>query len=243
MRLRPREGVDVSFRARRGDVVMLEVRSRTYAGSPCFGTQTLRDGRGTRSARISGVGSAKVVTANGYAESLRAREHRVTVDGPAITLPAEPGREHVLVYATTPEDETYVVPQGLPMRNEDPDDPTWHPWRTYSGGADRTDPSLRRTVVAGDPDGAEPQALRVRVRRTVRVADLVVGGAPVTFASAEPGTRFIAAIPASAAGSVRLTASEVSTNGMLFAVEPHELRLTFAPDATGSVTLTLTDVP
>ena len=39
------------------------------------------------------------------------------------------------------------------------------------------------------------RSMQVRVRRTVRVPDLVVGGAAVTFASADPGTRFVSTIP------------------------------------------------
>ena len=62
--------------------------------------------------------------------------------------------------------------------------------------------------------GPTGQALQqVRVRRTVRVPDLVVGGAAVTFASADPGTRFVSTIPVSAADTVRLTAGNVSTTG------------------------------
>ncbi|WP_210651927.1 hypothetical protein [Nocardioides sp. SYSU D00065] len=408
--LEARQGVDVAFRARRGDRVLLEVRSRTSAIAPCFGTQTLADGRGRRTARIDGSGSASimrvrttgrvvlrfrgvcstnrgqtphdvrvqltkvrlreverdgrtsvrgarrgfldvayvrvgsdgrdtltlrsrdgsaqqpsrgatvlgdridassgggsisveagqryaldhsiprprrgprlapgtrvglVVEESGYAESLRAREHRVELDDPAITLPAEPGREHVLSYAATAEDRPYVIPVGTPVgQGSDLDDPWWSPWQTYSGFADPDDPARRRTVFASDPDGGGPEDLRVRVRRTVRVPDLVVGGEPVTFASTDPGTRFVTTIPAHAVGPVRLSASDVSTtgrwqtwsppvvcsrdcsypglsvgsddlvaDGYLFRAEPHELQFTFEPGATGSVTLTLTDVP
>ena len=53
---------------------------------------------------------------SGYAESLQAREHRVALDDPALTLPAEPGREHVLIYEATPEDRAYVIPVGLPSQ-------------------------------------------------------------------------------------------------------------------------------
>lgn len=406
--LEPRQGVDIEFRATRGDRVMLEVNSREYdAGTPCFGTQTLIDGRGTRTARIEGVGAARimrvrtsgrtvlrfrglcafnkgqdphpvrvqltkvrmrevkqdgrtpveasrrgylevayvrvardgrdtltlrtrggsaqyvprgrvvvgnrvttrsftsgisveagsryaltqttwrygrqltrgqrigfVVAMSGYAESLRAREHHVDLDDPALTLPAEPGREHVLVYAATPLDRAYVIPLGIPVLSSEPDDPWWGTWQTYSGGTDRGDPTLHRTIVASAADGADPQAQQVRVRRTARVADLVVDGPSVTFASTDPGTRFVAVIPASAAASVRLTAKDVSAtgpwgteappvvcsrdcsypglsvspdaltaDGFLFAVEPHELRFTFGPNTTGSVTLALTDIP
>ena len=52
---------------------------------------------------------------SGYVESLQAREHRVTLDDPALALPAEPGREHVLIYEATPEDRAYVIPVGLPI--------------------------------------------------------------------------------------------------------------------------------
>lgn len=404
--LAPRQGVDITFRARRGDRVMLEVRSRRARVSPCFGTQSIVDERGRRTARIDGSGSARimrvrtagrvelgfrgvcssnkgqephpvdvrlvkvrmrevarddrtsvrgvrpghvdlayvrvardgrdtltlrssggsaqevrrgqvvignrvfsdpfagsisveaglrfapshslprhgprlapgtrvglVVAATGYAESLRAREHRVSLDDPALTLTAEPGREHVLVYPATPEDRPYVLPLGSsPVA--DLDDPSWWPWRTYSGFADPGDPALRRTIVASDPDGADPQTLQVRVRRTVRVPDLVVGGPPVTFSSTDPGTRFVATIPARAIGRVRLTASNVSASGRwqtwvppvlcdrdcfwpglnagpdaltadgyLYRAEPHELQFTFEPGATGSVTLALSEVP
>ena len=141
-----------------------------------------------------------VVTRSGYGESLRAREQHVELDDPALTLPAEPGREHVLVYAATPEDRAYVIPLGIPVVGYDLDDPWWGTWQTYSGGADRDDPTLHRTIVASDADGAGPHAQQVRVRRTVRVVDLVVDGPSVTFASTDPGTRFVAVIPASVAG-------------------------------------------
>lgn len=405
VRLRPRQGVDVSFPARRGDRVMLDVNSRTRIESPCFGRQTLVDGRGRRTAPLkddrgtkiftvrttgravlsfrgacahhegdtphpmkaqltkvrmreverngrtsvrgprrgfvdvayvrvardgrdtltlrtaqslvqrhatirmlvgsrmeagwyvpslsveagqplvndtwhvrhglrSGQRVGLVVREHGYAESLRAREHRVALDGPALTLPAEPGREHVLTYEATPEDRAYVLPLGLPKPSGRLDEPGWGTWRTYHGGHHPDGPSLQRTIVSSDADGAGQQSQQVRVRRTVRVPDLVVGGPPITFASTEPGTRFVATIPASTVGSVQLTASNVSATGPwqtsapptvcprdcydpglevgpeapvaeghLFGTEPHELRFTFEANATGSVTLTLTDIP
>lgn len=409
VRVQPRQGVAVAFRARKGDRVFLDVTNGRDDEAPCFGHQTLRDGRGSRSSAVDGVRSARVVTVRttgrvvltfrgycaankgqkadpaavqltkvrmrdvgrddrttvraprrgfvdiayvtvrrhgrdtltlraddgtvqydwggrlllgsrlsfsddaasvsveaghraaqphssiyvpptrlrpgqriglvvagrGYAESLRARVHRTTLDGPAIPLQADPGREDVLVYAATPADRLYVTATGL---QADPDHlvhPIWDPWRTYSGGADRRDPSLRRTIVASDLDGAGPQQLQVRVRRTVRTADLVVDGPPVTFASVEPGTRFVASIPATDAGAVLLRATDesvtgpwdtyvpstvcnrgkcldtgldVSTDvpirrGSLQPGEVHELQLTYAPDASGSVTLQLTRTP
>ncbi|QSR31175.1 hypothetical protein CFI00_11820 [Nocardioides sp. S5] len=403
VRLAPRQGLDIGFRARRGDEVMIEVRSRRDRFAPCSFTQTIADARGRRTARVDYSTSARIMRvrstgrvelrfrgacgfdagrdphpvsvrlvkvrsrevarddrtavrgerpgyldvawvrvardgrdtltlrtsdgtvqrvqrsrvvvgdrvfrdslvgsvsveagqrillplrgpqlrtgmrvglvapAKGYAESLRAREHRVELDGPALTLPAEPGREHVLVYAATAEDRPYVLPLGIPENAGDIDDPTWWPWRTYTGCADPDDPTLRRTIVASDPEGAGPEALQVRMRRTVRVPDLVVGGPPVTFSSVEPGTRFFAAIPVPAVGAVRLSATDVSTtgrwqtwvppvfcprdcmypglsagpdaltaDGYFFSAAPHELQLTFAPSASGSVTLQLTDIP
>lgn len=409
VRVAPRQGVDITFRASKGDRVLLDVRSTRHRQAPCFGTQTLRDALGTRTATIDGLASAKIMTVRttgpavlgfrgycasnqgqeahpasvqltrirmreigregrrsvraarrgfldvayvtvrangrdtmtlrngdgttqdvrrtgrvllddrlvpadaagsvsveaghrlavssstygsggrlragervglvvasaGWAQSLRARVHRTSLDAPALALPAEPGREHVLVYAATDADRSYVTAEGLPASGADLGDPTWSPWRTYSGGADRTDPSLRRTIVASDPDGAGGPQLRVRVRRTVRVADLVLGGPAVTFSSTDPGTRFIATIPAAAvAGAVRLTASNVSTTGPWGTEVPptvcprdclwpglgagpdklsvdgylepgnvHELHVTFGADASGSVTLQLTDIP
>lgn len=408
VRLGPGQGVDVTFQARRGHSVMLDVRSRTsprYAS--CFGTQTLVDGRGPRRTRINGPGSARimsvrtsgqvtlrfrgtcsankrqeahpviaqlikvrtrqvdrdartrvraprrgfldvawvrvarhardtltlrsgsgvtqhprysrvlvgdrlwtavsshgisveaghrvaltpstwnlpgrlrpgqrvglVVSAGGYAESLRSRVHQVALDGPALTLPAEPGREHVLVYRAETADRAYLLHQDVPAAGTDPGHTSWYPWVTYTAGADRADATLHRTIVASDADGADSQSLQVRMRRTVRVPDLVVDGAPVSFASVEPGTRFVATIPASAAGNVRLSATDVSVtgawgasvppvvcpydclypgltvgdhtlvaDGVLHAVEPHELNVTFDADATGHLTLRLTDIP
>lgn len=152
---------------------------------------------------------------SGYVESLQAREHRVTLDDPALTLPAEPGREQVLIYEATPDDRAYVIPVGLPIQQDHLNDAnlSWGTWQRYSGGPDHDDPSLQRTIVVSDREGADRQALQVRVRRTVRVPDLVVGGAAVTFASADPGTRFVSTIPISAADTVRLTAGNVITTG------------------------------
>lgn len=411
VRVRAREGVDIAFRARRGDRVMLDVRSRAYPRSPCFGTQALVDGRGRRTApfepligtkvfRVRTTGRAvlsfrgvcssgrgqtphavrvqltkvrtrevprngrtsvreprrgyvdiayvrvaqdgrdtltlrapdgsvqemrrggvlvgnrlvrqldapavsveagqryvldypsdydTVVTSgqvvgvvageSGYAESLQAREHRVALDDPALTLPAEPGREHVLIYGATPEDRAYVIPVGLPSQQAYLNDANlwWGTWQRYPGGPDHDNPSLQRTIVFSDREGADPQSQQwqqVRVRRTVRVPDLVVGGAAVTFASADPGTRFVSTIPVSASQTVRLTAGDVSTtgpwetdvppvrcsrdclftgltvrpdelvaDGWLDAVKPHELLFYFEPNASGSVTLQLTDIP
>jgi hypothetical protein len=408
VRLQARQGVDVTFRARRGDRVMLDVRSRTYPRSPCFGTQALVDGRGRRTAPLEPITGTKVfrvrttgravmsfrgvcsqrkgqtahpvraqltkvrmrevqrngrtsvreprrgyldiayvrvardgrdtltlrapdgslqeirrggvlignrvvrqgdvlamsveagqryvldypsddstrlrsrqvagivVGESGYAESLQAREHRVALDDPALTLPAEPGREHVLIYEATPEDRAYVSPVGLPSQQAYLNDANlrWGTWRRYPGGPDHDDPSLQRTIVFSDREGADPQSQQVRVRRTVRVPDLVVGGAAVTFASADPGTRFVATIPVSAARTVRLTASNVSATGpwetdvppvrcsrdclypgltvrpedlvaggWIDAVKSHELLFYFEPNASGSVTLALTDIP
>lgn len=402
VRLAPRQGVDIGFRARRGDEVMIEVRSRRDRFTPCSFTQTIADARGRRTAKVDLATSARIMRVRstgrvelrfrgacaydrsqdphpvsvrlvkvrsrevarddrtavrgerpgyldvawvrvardgrdtltlrtsdgavqrvqrsrvvvgdrvfrdslvgsvsveagrrillplrgpqlragmrvglvapgaGYAESLRAREHRVELDGPALTLPAEPGREHVLVYAATAEDRPYVLPLGIPENAGDLDDPSWWPWRTYTGFADPDDPTLRRTIVASDPEGAGPEALQVRMRRTVRVPDLVVGGPPVTFSSADPGTRFVATIPARPVGRARIDATDVSTtgswqtwvppvlcsrdcfwpglavgpgtltaDGYFHRAVPHELQFTFAPSATGSVTLAVTEV-
>ena len=401
VRLRPRQGVDVTFRARKGDQVFLDIVNERFHKSPCFGTQSVRDGRGVRRSSVDGIRSAKVVTirttgrvvlgfrgycaanerqranravvqltkvrmrevaredrttvraprrgfvdiayvrvrqhgrdtlslraddgtiqtvrkgrvlrgsrlsyredtasasveaghraalngstygaavrlragervglvvpARGYAESLRARVHHTSLDGPVVTLQADPGREDVLVYAATAYDRPYVTGHG------DLGDPTWYPWRTYSGGADRRDETVRRTIFASNPNGDGPQQLRVRMRRTVRVTDLVVGGPSVTFSSPEPGTRFVASIPATDAGTVRLSATDVSVTGPWGSNVPptvcnrdclytglsvnadtpvvdgtlqpdrvHELQLFFGADASGSVTLALTDRP
>lgn len=218
-----RDGRD-TLTIRDGDGAVQQVqRSRVVVGDRVFndslvasisveaGLRVPLPRRGPRLTAGARVGL--VVPAAGYAESLRAREHRVELDGPALTLPAEPGREHVLVYAATAADRPYVLPSGVPNLSSDLDDPTWQPWRTYTGFADPDDPTLRRTVVVSDPEGAGPQSLDVRVRRTVRVADLVVGGPPVTFSSVDPGTRFVATIPAPAVGAARLRATDVSTTG------------------------------
>lgn len=402
VRLAPRQGVDIAFRARRGDQVMLDVRSRRYRAAPCSFTQSIVDPQGRRSAEVDESTSARimrvrstgrvelgfrgvcahdkgqeahpvsvrlvkvrmrdvqrddstavrgsrpgyldvarvrvardgrdtltlrasdgtvqqvqrslvvigdrvfndslvgavsveagqryllprrsprlspgmrvglVVPRAGFAESLQAREHRIELDGPAVTLQAEPGREHLLVYAATAEDRPYILPLGVPDNSGDLDDPSWWPWRTYTGFADPDDPSRRRTIVASDPEGAGPETLQVRARRTVRVPDLVVGGPPVTFSSVDPGTRFVATIPAPAVGAARLSATDVSTtgrwqtwvppvvcprdcmypglsagpdaltaDGYFFSAAPHELQFTFAPGATGSVTLALTAI-
>ena len=77
---------------------------------------------------------------SGYAESLQAREHRVALDDPALTLAAEPGREHVLVYEATPEDRAYVIPLGLP---------------TQSAGLN--DANLKLGDVAAVPGGCGPR--------------------------------------------------------------------------------------
>lgn len=403
VRLAPRQGVDIAFRARRGDQVMLDVRSRRSGVAPCSFTQSIVDARGRRTARVDASASARIMRVRstgrvvmgfrgvcahnagqephpvsvqlvkvrmrevarddrtvvrgerrghldvawvrvardgrdtltlrtaegsvqqvhrsrvviggrvfrdslvesvsveagrrlslplrgprltpgmrvglvapgrGYAESLRAREHRVELDGPALTLPAEPGREHVLVYAAAAEDRPYVIPLGIAENSGDLDDPTWWPWRTYTGFADPDDPALRRTIVASDPDGAGPETLQVCVRRTVRVPDLVVGGPAVTISSGDPGTRFVATIPAPAVGRARIVATDVSTtgrwqtwvppvlcsrdclwpglaagpetltaDGYFHRAVPHELQFTFAPSASGRVTLAVTEVP
>lgn len=215
-----------------------------------------------------------VVTESGFAESLRAREHRVALDGPTLTLPAEPGREHVLVYEATQQDDPYILPLGItPAQDYDLDDLRWGTWSTYTGGAEPGDPSLRRTIVYSDADGAGPQTQQVRMRRPVHTVDLVVDGGPVTFSSTESGTRFVATIPPSVARTVRLTASNASVTGawqvevpppfcrgdcphtvlsvshdtlvddgdLLSEKLPLEVYVTFAADATGSVTLTLSD--
>ena len=412
VRLRPRQGVDVTFRARRGDRVMLEVTRHRIFPSTCFGTVALVDGRGRRAARVGPKAGTKVfmvrttgravlsfrgrcaiargqtplagraqltkvrtrkvrregrtavraprrgyldiarirvakdgrdtltlrapdgttqgvtrggvlvggrvhregsrtpmVSAeagqrystdltrysddnarltsgqvvglvageSGYAESLRAREYRVALDDPALTLPAEPGREHVLTYEATPEDRPYLIPVGLPVQQAHLNDAnlSWGTWRRYPGGRDSDDPSLQRTIVLSDFNGADRQPLQVRVRRTVRVPDLVVGGAAVTFASPDPGTRFVSTIPVSTADTVRLTASNASTtgpweteawpvlcprgdcrgggltvrqdalvaDGWIYPSTSHELFFYLEPNASGSVTLALTDVP
>ncbi|MFC7359682.1 hypothetical protein [Nocardioides astragali] len=411
VRLEARQGVDVTFRARRGDRVMLDVRMhRIYDKSPCWGTQALVDGRGRRTAPLDPISGTRVfkvrttgravlsfrgrcasgkghtphaawaqltkvrtrevqrnartsvreprrgyvdiayvrvahdgrdtltlrapdgsvqeirrgrvlvgnrvvwqvavpamsveagqryvldypsdynarltsgqvvgmaVGESGYAESLQANEHRVALDDPALTLPAEPGREHILIYEATPEDRAYVIPVGLPSQQAHLDDAhlRWGTWRRYPGGPDDDNPSLQRTIVFSDREGADPQSQQVRVRRTVRVPDLVVGGAAVTFASADPGTRFVSTIPVSAADMVRLTASNASAtgpwetdvppvsvlcdrdcyqtgltvrpeelvaDGWIHRAKSHELLFYFEPNATGSVTLQLTDIP
>lgn len=215
--------------------------------------------------RSAGEVVGLVATSAGHAEVLRALEYRVELDDPALTLAADPGREHVILYHATAADRAYVIPDG----------PTWSTWSERAGGADLDDPSLHRTIIGSDPDGADPQSFRVRVRRTLRAPDLVVGGPSVTFASADPGSRFVATIPSSSAGTVRLTASDVAVaggswstdvpptvcprdcswtglnvgtdrlvaDGGLWSERPHELTFIFAPEASGSVTLTLTDIP
>ena len=62
VRLQARQGVDVTFRARRGDRVMLEVRMHRTYPSTCLGTQALVDGRGRRTAPVDFDSGTKIFT-------------------------------------------------------------------------------------------------------------------------------------------------------------------------------------
>ena len=222
---------------------------------------------------VAGTTVGLVAVADGHAEVLRAREHRVAPDHPPLTLTSERGREHVLIYGPSRQADRLHL-QVLERVSRD--------WSTYELGRDQHDRSLLKTVVTSDAD-APQQTIVVRMRRTVTMPDLVVDGPPVTFASAEPGTWFTATIPASTAGRVRLTASDVATtgagdiamfgawsarvpsvapcvrdcfetglsvgpdrlvaDGTLYPGEPHRVGFYYYGSASGSVTLALTDIP
>ncbi len=200
---------------------------------------------------------------SGYAEALRARESRVTLDGPRLTLPAEPGREYILTYEVGPGERVYL---------DDQDSPTM---ASYAPGDDRDNPALKRIVVAASDSAAESEPMSVRVRRLVQVADLAPGADAIRFESADPGQWFVARIPATTSENVRLSATDVTVaggswyadvppvgclrdcystglhvwperlmaDGRLPGDEPYELVVRFGSGASGGVSMTLTDLP
>lgn len=204
-----------------------------------------------------------VAERSGHVQALRARESRVTLDGPGVALAAERGREHIL---------TYEVGAGERVYLDDQDSPTVE---SYWPGDDRENPALKRTIVTAAEDAAASDSMSVRIRRLAQVADLVPGAGPVRFESADPGQWFVARIPATTLGSVRLSASDVTVagggwyadvppvlcsrdclypgltvspdrlvdDGTLPGHQPYELFLRLNPGASGGVSLTLTDIP
>ncbi|WP_181312064.1 hypothetical protein [Nocardioides campestrisoli] len=138
-------------------------------------------------------------------EALSALTHTVELDGPPVTLASGGGREHVLTVRLPEGVETYL----------DAETEWWAPGFQYwlaDGPGYPAKAGTYRLVVASRADAPYAErSLRVRAYRDA--PDLVVGGPPVRLESAEPGQRFRMRVLASAAGAVRLAASDVTVQG------------------------------
>ncbi|WP_110181235.1 hypothetical protein [Nocardioides solisilvae] len=140
-------------------------------------------------------------------EASSALEQTIELDGPPVTLASGQGREHVL---------SVTVPAGvrtfLDWGTEDSFGWGTAHWLTPDG-RQPTGGGVHRLVVAS-PDDAEFSDLRtIRIRTILRAPDLVVGGPPVRFESADPGQWFRATVPASPPGPVRFEASDATVSG------------------------------
>lgn len=204
-----------------------------------------------------------VLPSKGSVGARTAVTHDVVVDGSAVRLLPDRGREHVL---------TYEVPAGARTYAFTPDTASWKGWDSYAlpdepGAAGS---SVHRLVLVADEDAVASQVLDLRIRRIVQAPDLVAGGAPVRFDSADPGQWFVSQVPATSSGAVQLSAGDVAVSGGGWDVEvpgicwsrdceftglylneghqvddgalvpeAHEVFVRFGPTASGRLSLTL----
>ena len=129
----------------------------------------------------------------GVVEARTAVAHAVDLDGPAISLEPDRGREHVL---------SVSAPEGVTTQVDAP--PSWSSLEIPGD-----DTSVRRYAVWSDEDDAGT-ATDLRVRT---VPDLVAGGAPVRYELTEPGLELKVGVQVPADGSYTLVASDVAMSG------------------------------
>ncbi len=196
-------------------------------------------------------------------EARSALQHTVELGGPPLTLASTGGREHVISVQVPAGTRTYL----------DWGTGTEHGWaRQYwlePKGDLTTKDGVYRLVVASDDNSRVPRERTLRIRSILQSPDLVVGGAPVRFESAEAGQWLLADVPAARTGTVQFEASDVAVTGGGWAAdlfvpcyrdcfggasirsgetvrpgslpyaEPNRVLFKFDPGASGGVTLRL----
>lgn len=146
-----------------------------------------------------------VLPVRGTVDARTAVVHHLTIDGPALTLTPDRGREHVL---------TFTVPEGVETYLSLTDPASWKGWTQYSLPPEEFgDQSVHRIVVVSDADARVSDTRQVRVRSVLEAPDLVVGGPPVKFESADPGQWFFARTPPAYRENVRMSATDVAVTG------------------------------